>query len=65
MIWKYLSRGNIRHEFKPAMNKDSLIPPLQKIVSTLIATLTIRLEEIDDEVIKASEAEVVAIFDPL
>ena len=50
---------------KPAMSKDSLIPPLQKMASTLIAALVVRLEEINDKVIKASEAEVVAIFNPL
>ena len=27
--------------------------------------MTVRLKEIDDEVVKASEAEVVAIFNPL
>ena len=27
--------------------------------------MTVRLEEIDDEVVKALEAEIVAIFDPL
>jgi hypothetical protein len=31
----------------------------------LIAAVAVRLEEIDDEVIKASEAEIVAIFNPL
>ena len=50
---------------KPAMSKDSLIPPPQKMTSTLIAALTVRLKEINDEVVKASEAEVVAVFNPL
>ncbi len=67
MIWKYLSRRREyqTHKFKATKSKESLIPPLQKMASTLIAAMTVRLEEIDDEVVKASEAEVVAIFNPL
>jgi hypothetical protein len=35
------------------------------MASALIDTMTVRLEEINDEVVKATEAEVVAIFNPL
>ena len=35
------------------------------MASALIAAMTVRLEEIDDEVVKAPEAEVVAFFNPL
>ena len=62
MIWKYLSKRKKYqiHKFKPTQNKDSLIPPLQKMASALIAAMTVRLEEINDEVVKAPEAGVVA-----
>jgi len=33
--------------------------------SVLIGAMAVRLEEINDEIVKASEAEVVAIFNPL
>jgi len=67
MIQKYLSkrRKYQTHKFKPPQNKDSLIPPLQKMASALIAAMTVRLEEINDEVVKALEAEVVAFFNLL
>jgi len=35
------------------------------MAGALVAAMTVRFKEIDDEVVKASEAEVVAIFDPL
>lgn len=35
------------------------------MASALITAMTVRLEEIDDEVVKALEAEVVARFNPL
>jgi len=67
MTWKYLSkrRNYQTHKFRPAKSRDSLIPPLQKMASALITAMTVRLEEIDDEVVKALEAEVVARFNPL
>jgi len=47
------------------MSEGSPIPPSQKMVSAFIAAVTIRLEKINDEVVKASKAEVVALFNPL
>jgi hypothetical protein len=35
------------------------------MASAMIGTMTVRLEEINDEIVKASEAEVVALFSPL
>ena len=35
------------------------------MASALITAMTVRLEEIDDEIVKTSEAEVVAFFNPL
>ena len=67
MIWKYLSkrRNYQTHKFNPTKSRDSLIPPPQKMASVLIDTMTVRLKEINDEVVKALEAEVVANFNPL
>lgn len=31
----------------------------------MLIAMTVRLEEINDEIVKASEAEVIAIFNPL
>jgi hypothetical protein len=50
-----------KHRFNES-SQNSLIPPLQKTGAT---TMTVRLEEINDEVVKAPETEVIVLFNPL
>jgi hypothetical protein len=68
MIRKNLSlkRRILEILFKAHSSQGTPVPPLQQRINTsLSAALSARLKEINDKIVKAPEAKVVILLDPL